>query len=343
MRHRHTQQWNRREFLAGLTLAGTAGLVGLHRKPVTAEPPPETTSIKLHKMAGICIAPQYVAEEFLYAEGFTDVQYVEVELTELTRAIHRRLAYGEIDIGMAFVPPFIIQVDAGVPIAMLGGVHVGCFELFGTERVRAIRDLKGKTVAVPALRGSHHLFVASMAQYIGLDPRQDIDWIIHPPAESVQLLANGKIDALVGFPPVPQELRAKRIGHVVVNSAVDRPWSQYFCCIVTGNREFVRDHPLATKRVLRAILKATDVCALEPERAAQRIVEKGFTTRYDYALQTMRETPYNRWREYDPEDTVRFYALRLHEIGMIQSTPQKIIAQGTDWRFFNELKKELKG
>ena len=110
-----------------------------------------------------------------------------------------------------------------------------------------------------------------------------------------------------------------------------------------GNREFVRKHPVATKRALRAILKATDLCALEPDRAAQIIVEKGFATNYDYALQTMQEIPYNRWREYDPEDTVRFYALRLHEVGDHQEHPQKIIAQGTDWRFFNELKKELKG
>ena len=57
----------------------------------------------------------------------------------------------------------------------------------------------------------------------------------------------------------------------------------------------------------------------------------------------MQEIPYNKWREYDPEETVRFYALRLHEAGMIKSNPQKIIAQGTDWRFFNALKKELKG
>jgi NitT/TauT family transport system substrate-binding protein len=56
----------------------------------------------------------------------------------------------------------------------------------------------------------------------------------------------------------------------------------------------------------------------------------------------MQEVPYNRWREYDPEDTVRFYALRLHEAGMIKSSPQKIITQGTDWRFLTALKKELK-
>jgi NitT/TauT family transport system substrate-binding protein len=257
--------------------------------------------------------------------------------------MYQQLASGALDIGMAFVTPFILQVDAGVPIVLLGGVHVGCYELFGTDRVRAIRDLKGKTVAVPELGGSHQLFVASMAQYVGLDPHQDIHWAVHPPAESIQLLAEGSIDALVAFPPVPQELRARKIGQLVVSSAVDRPWSQYLCCIVTGNREFVRKHPVATKRAFRAILKATDVCALEPDRAAQLIVEKGFTPRYDYARQTMREIPYNRWREYDPEDTVRFYALRLHEIGLIKSTPQKIIAQGTNWRFFDELKRELKG
>jgi len=57
----------------------------------------------------------------------------------------------------------------------------------------------------------------------------------------------------------------------------------------------------------------------------------------------MRELPYGKWREYDPEDTIRFYTLRLHEVGMIKSSPQKILAQGTDWRFLNELKKELKG
>jgi NitT/TauT family transport system substrate-binding protein len=276
----------------------------------------------------------------LHLEGFTEVQYIHAGYgAQASQA----LGSGALDITMAFVPPLLIQMDTGAPIVLLGGVHVGCFELFGTERVRAIRDLKGKTVAVPELGSAHQLFIASMAQYVGLDPHKDIHWAVHPPPEAIQLLAAGQIDAMVGFPPVPQELRARRIGQVVVNSGVDRPWSQYFCCIVAGNRAFVHKHPVATKRAVRAILKATDVCALEPERAAQRIVEKGFTPRYDYALQTMQEIPYNRWREYDPEDTVRFYALRLHEIGMIKSTPQKLIAQGTDWRFLNALKKELKG
>jgi NitT/TauT family transport system substrate-binding protein len=279
-----------------------------------------------------------VAEELLRGEGFTEVQYVKFVANP-----YKAFASGEIDISMAFVAPFIVQVDTGFPIVLLGGVHIGCFELFGTNEVRAISDLKGKTVAVPELGSAHHVFLSSMVVYVGLNPQKDINWVTHPTAESAQLLAEGKVDALVGFPPVPQELRAKQIGHVVVNSGLDRPWSQYFCCIAAGNREFVRKHPVATKRALRAILKATDICALEPERVAQSMVDKGFTQSYAYALQTMQEVRYDQWREYDPEDTIRFYALRLHEAGMIKASPQKLIAQGTDWRFFNELKKELKG
>jgi NitT/TauT family transport system substrate-binding protein len=146
----------------------------------------------------------------------------------------------------------------------------------------------------------------------------------------------------VGNPPESLDLRARHIGHVIVKTVVDRPWSQYFCCMLAGNREYVRKNPVATKRALRAILKATDLCATEPEPTARRLVDRGVAPRYDYALQTLRENGYDKWREYDAEDTVRFYALRLHETGFVKSTPQKIIAAGTDWRFLNELKRELK-
>jgi len=94
--------------------------------------------------------------------------------------------------------------------------------------------------------------------------------------------------------------------------------------------------------VLRAILKATDLCVTEPAQVARRIVDGGFTSRYDYARATLSEVPYDNWREYDPEDTIRYYALRLREAGLIKSSPARIIPEGTDWRFFNELKRELK-
>jgi NitT/TauT family transport system substrate-binding protein len=324
----------RRRLLATLSSATVAGL--FDGKVSAQEVPPETSTIRLGKIPGVCIAPQYVAEELLRGEGFTDVQYVELSAAN----VYTGFTAGTIDISMAFIAPYIIQLDAGLPLVLLGGVHAGCFELFGTERIKAIRDLKGKTVGVPQLGSPHHVFVAAMASHVGIDPKRDINFVIQSPAESMRLLAEGKIDAMMGFPPDPQEMREKKIGRVIVNSGLDRPWSQYFCCIVAAHQEFVRRHPVATKRALRAIIKATEFCASDPERAARLVADKGY--RYDYSLQTMKEIAYARWRDYDAEDTVRFYSLRLHDSGMIKSTPTKIITEGTDWRFFNELKRELK-
>src|SRR5262249_62085806 len=102
----------------------------------------------------------------LHVEGFTDVQYVK---TGYGATLYQALSSGALDLTMSFVPASLIQLDAGAPIVLLGGVHVGCFELFGTERVQAIRDLNAKTVVVPEEGSVHHLFLASMAQYVGLD------------------------------------------------------------------------------------------------------------------------------------------------------------------------------
>ena len=216
------------------------------------------------------------------------------------------------------------------------------FRSFGTERVRTIRDLKGKTVAVNLIDGGDHLFLSTMLAYVGLDPRRDVQWTAHEPAVAVQQLANGKVDAYLGFAPVPQELRAKKIGHVIVNTATDKPWSQYFCCMAIANRGFVRRNPVATKRALRALLKAADLCALDPARAARYVMEKGYVSNYEYTLQTLRELPYNVWRTYSPEDTLRFHALRLRDIGVIKTNPNTLVAKVADWRFLRELKKELK-
>jgi len=92
-----------------------------------------------------------------------------------------------------------------------------------------------------------------------------------------------------------------------------------------------------------AILKATNVCATEPEQTARILVDQDVSKSYEYTLQALKDLPYNRWRELDATDAVRFWSLRLYEAGLIKSGPNKILAQGTDWRFLNELKKELKG
>jgi NitT/TauT family transport system substrate-binding protein len=329
---------SRRRFLTGVSLAGAAGLLGA-RPTRAAQPGLETTSVRIASVDGICIAPQYVAEELLRAEGFTDVRYVRLAPGHNTP---EGIASGEVDFGSNFASVLVAGLDRGIELTVLGGVHVGCFELFVNDATRSLTELKGKRVGITYLGSPGHLFLAAMAAHVGIDPGKDLHWVTSGKPVAMDLFTSGKVDAFLGFPPDTQELRAQNIGRVIVNSALDRPWSQYFCCMLAGNRAFVRNYPIATKAVVRAMLKADDLCVSDPAGAAQRLVNGGFTPRYDYAFQALTEVPYDKWREYDPEDTIRFYALRLHEVGMVKSSPQKIIAEGTDWRFFNEVKRELK-
>ena len=336
-------QTNRRDLLlAGACAASTAILWS----PVTRlsaegpNPRPETTTIRLAKNPVICIAPQYVVSDLLNAEGFTNVVYVQSDAgVEQTKAVGK----GDLDFTLHFSGPLLLQVDRGLSITILAGIHAGCFELFAKEGIRSVADLKGRTVGIQGLETSPHVFLSAMATLVGLDPAKDIEWVTSGPVKPVELFAEGKIDAFLGFPPEPQRLRAQNIGRVIVNSAHDRPWSQYFCCMLASNREFVRKNPIATKRVVRAMLRATDLCVSEPTLVAQRMVDRGFTARKDYAVQTLADVPYNRWRDYDPEDTIRFYALRLREARMLKSSPAKIVADGTDWRFLKEVRRELGG
>jgi NitT/TauT family transport system substrate-binding protein len=330
---------SRRHFLASTSLAAAAGVLG-SRRSLADEGPLETTTIRLgYWPTYACLTLESISEELLRAEGFTDVRFV-------APSDINSVAGGEIDFDLDAAAWLVSQVDAGEPITVLAGVHVGCYELFVHEPIRTIGDLKGKKVGIDYLGSSGHLYLTMMVAQVGLDPKRDVEWVANPrenPDSSVmERFAGGTVDAFLGFPPEPQELRARKIGRVILATAVDAPWSQYFCCTAYGNRAWVRNHPVATKRCLRAILKTADLCASEPERAAQRLVDAGLTERYDYALETLTEVAYDKWREFDPEDSLRFYALRLHEVGMIKSTPNQLIADGTDWRFLNELKRELK-
>jgi NitT/TauT family transport system substrate-binding protein len=326
---------NRRQFLnigfsmAAAGLAGAAALMGA-RRSVAEEAPPETTSVRLLNTHGICVAPIYIVDDLLREEGFTDVHYVSNPQT-----------HGEVDFSPEYPAPAIIAIEAGEPVVVLAGIHPGCFELFARESIRSVGDLKGKSVGVRWAGASEHALLSIIAASVGLDPARDIRWVFDARGDHRELFAAGEIDAFLTAPPFAQELRARNFGNVILNSSLDRPWSQYFCCMLAANPEFVRTKPIATKRVVRSMVRAIDICAAKPDWVAQRLMDGGFAPSSDYVRQGLADLPYRSWRDYDSEDTVRFYALRLREVGMIKSSPDKIIATGTDWRFIKEVRKEL--
>jgi len=337
--------WTRRDFVRSLGVIGASGMLGLRSAAAVAEPPPETTSIRLisdPEVPVLCYAPQYVAEQFLRIEGFTHIQYVPYGPAGASTKTLETIVHSRADICAALGANWIGAIDSGAPVAILCGLHAGCFEVFGNDRVSSVRDLKGKRVAVTALGSDDHAFIASAVAYIGLNPQDDIEWVIANPNDWSRLLAEKQVDVIGTFPPMRYDIHASGIGHVILNTTTDAPWRHYFCCMIGGHREYITQYPIATKRAVRAIIKANMLCSLEPESTAQWLVDRGFAKRYDYALKTLEDVPYDAWRTYDPQDTVLFYALRMREAGLISSTPEQIIERGTEWRFLDEVKKILK-
>ena len=334
-------RWDRRRFTMALGLTGAGALLPRDVGAADGDPPPETRTLRLvHDPDApfICYAPIYVAEELLRSEGFTDIRYVRM----VDGSEAKTLATGQADVSGVLAATLLIAIEERQPLLTLAGLHVGCLELVSAGAVRSVRELKGRTVAVTASGGDDHVFLSGLLAYVGLDPRRDVTWVTPPPTEWLRLLAHAKVDAVVAFPPFAQELRARKIGRVILTSTTDRPWSQYFCCMLAANRDFVRRHPVATRRMLRAVLKATELCSQDPARTARWLVDHRFAADYTYALDTIKEIPYRAWRDYDPDSTLKFYALRLRDAGLLKSTPQAILAQGTDWSFLTRLKRELK-
>jgi NitT/TauT family transport system substrate-binding protein len=131
----HTIQ-SRRDFLAGLSAASAVSVLRT-RTSFADEGPPEVTTIRLRRDPSICVAPWYIAEDLLRAEGFTDIRYVPAHGPTQAEMITR----GELDFALWETGTVAYRLDAGVPITTVAGVHPGCFELFAHEPVVVSRKM----------------------------------------------------------------------------------------------------------------------------------------------------------------------------------------------------------
>ena len=332
---------NRRQFIKKMALTGAAAYVGFDYDTAAAEPPPETTRIRFFEYKSACWVPQYIAEDLLRKEGFTDIQYIKGKSIDQSEEL---LESAELDISLGNAAWQIKEMNSGDNSVFIAGLHTGCYALIGQKNIKSVRDLKGKKVwAWTNLEAGPIVFFKSLVAYVGLDPEKDFEYISASKNEAIELFKKGEIDAFISFPPGNEQLKELGIGRVLVDTNVDRPWSQYFCCMVNASRKFTRENPIATKRALRALLQSNDIVSRDPEFATRLLIERKIRkeAEYKYILRSLKETPFSTWRHYNPEDTIRFYALRLYEIGLTKWSPQEIIDNNTDWQFLKSLKDEL--
>jgi NitT/TauT family transport system substrate-binding protein len=357
----HTQRVGRREVLrrslaVGAAIAGGGLLAACDQRPAatTTSPtaslaPPETTTIRIASPFA-CDAPLWLAKDFLREEGFTDVQWV-ASAPGTAGWITSRVA----DVGPGHPEAIVAAIDAGVPIATLAGLHTGCQELWAAPSIASVRDLRGKRVAVFKRDASDQffLFFSTLCAYVGIDPLTNVSFFEVGGDYRGLLTAylEGRSDAFLAAADGAAMLKRepKNPGTKILDQTTDKPWSQYLCCLLIANRDWARQYPVATKRFTRAVLRAADATAKDRTGAARagvgasirNLLAQRNAPELDILIDTTAMVSYD-WREYDPEETLRFFALRLGDVKLIKSTPQQIIAQGSDAAFMRQLRTELK-
>ena len=343
-------QITRRELLqvtlaTGAVIAGGSLLAACapgSRVPASAAlPPPETKTVRIVAPPE-CDPGMWLVRDLLLEEGFTDIRYIDTPFTSRKWLLNR-----EADVSVAHPEFAVASIDAGVPILALAGLHAGCLELWAGPGIANVRDLRGKTVAVFAKDPADQFFAffSALFGYVGIDPLKDVRFVEVPPAYSVMMntYIEGRSDAfLAGASAGPVLHRnPKTPGRVIVDMTKDKPWSENFCCQLVAHRDWARQNPVAAKRVTRAVLRATDAAAKDRTGAAHRLVTHGDFVGDEAVLnETIANLSYD-WRERDPENTMRFFALKLADVKLIKSTPQQIIAQGSDFAYMRQLRKEL--
>ena len=352
------QTVTRRELLrvglgTGAMLAG-GGLLAACGQPTAAVqglatlPPPETTTVRIVSPPA-CDPGLMLAADDLREEGFTDIRYVDTPAVERGWLLNK-----EADVSIGH-PEFITAtLDAGVPLIVLAGLHSGCLEVWARSGIENIGALRGKKIAVRRADTSDqfYAFFATLLGYVGIDPLKDVQFIAGGDGAGMNsAFTEGRADAVLAAAQQGPAFRRllKPPGNVLLATMTDKPWSQYICCTLVAQRDWSQQHPIATKRVTRAVLRATDRAAKDPGRAAHDAAavwhlsppsSNGAFADESLVRETMAMCTYN-WRELDPEESLRFFALRLAESKLITSTPQQLIAQGTDLAYMRQLRKEL--
>src|SRR5437868_9020988 len=102
-------RYSRRRFLTAMALAGASGVVPISRSLAAADRL-ETTSVRLMRSPSVCLAPQYIAEELLRAEGFSEIGYVDVASSA---AFNDAIAGGKADFTAHYASPLAAGIANG--------------------------------------------------------------------------------------------------------------------------------------------------------------------------------------------------------------------------------------
>jgi NitT/TauT family transport system substrate-binding protein len=222
-----------------------------------------------------CEAPLFTAVE----KGFFAEEGLDVELVRCEWATYKdALALGRYDVTHHLVMYFLKPIEQGLNVKFTGGVHRGCLRVQAAADgpIKSVRDLKGKTIAVPGMGTPPFMFASRVLAANGIDPSRDVNWRVYPAGEQGLVLQRGLVDAVANSEPIGSLLLAEGKVRNIADQAKDAPYKDEYCCAVLVNGTFLTEYPAASAAATRAILKASKWVDVNPAAAARLSVEKKY-------------------------------------------------------------------
>lgn len=230
------------------------------------------TKVRIGHSGSTCETPLFVA----YERGLYKEEGLDVELIKGNFDINKEgLATGKIDVSDGLPLQWIKPIEQGLDIKFTAGIHTGCIRLLAPlgSNIKQLKDLRGKTIGVPNIGGGPMNFVARLLVIDGIDVKTGVTWKAFPAPQLETALEKGEVDAIAVTDPTAQQVLDNGKVRVVADSATHEHFKDEYCCLVVISGRLIKESPETAAAVTRAILKAGQWVAKNPQAAAKIAVD----------------------------------------------------------------------
>lgn len=229
--------------------------------------------------SGLCAAPLHIAiDKGIFEEEFSKAglkyEVVEIDLMQATSLVVAK----KIDATFGLAGGLLPQLDNGLEVSFLTGVHTGCTKFYvkADSPYYSVADLKGKTVGLCGVQDSSTIVWQRKFHDLGYKaygPEAEFKMAIYGLTDLPIALENGAVDVVGLHDPVGY-LAEKQYGfRNILDTTTDKVFSQEYCCMTFVSSETAEKFPEHTKAFIRAMLKASAFAQAEPYETARLQIE----------------------------------------------------------------------
>ena len=192
--------------------------------------------------------------DFASRTSTTGTEFDAIRFTEFPPIIEA-LKSKKILAGFLTVPIAMKMREQGAPIRICCLGHRDGSQLVVRKDLpaKSLRDLRGKTIAIPSPFSNENFFVNKMIRDQGLTP-EEFKFVILPPPDMVAALATKAIDAFIVAEPFCA--KAEIDGHGRVLYYAKDIWPNYISCCLVVHEDLIKEHPEIVSDLVRGIYES---------------------------------------------------------------------------------------